>query len=187
MKKLFVLLLAAAAVLTACGEQSDKSQAKENQTSQDQAKKGPETTKSYQVEQTFEGGKETQVLTVAYSGQTYDQVTLHVTRTIPENIKASLGEQDISAIKEELLITIEEMLGLEQAKNIKGLDVKTDLTNENVTFVLTAHPQELDYAAVAQMPNYGGVFQQMETLSPEDLLNHFKGETGVEVANPNPA
>ncbi|MBP2620757.1 hypothetical protein ACVRXQ_08455 [Streptococcus panodentis] len=189
MKKALICLLAALLFLSACSQRSDSSrnagQSDLSETSQSQAAKAETVTKSYRTEQEFEGGKESRILTVTYSGQQYEKVVLRVNRTIPANIKESLGDQDISTVKEELLKVAERLLGLDQIAAIKGIELHTDLTADEILFVLTVHPKELDFEAVKQLPTYGPIFEQIQTLSPEELLSTFKGADGSEVPNPS--
>ena len=180
MRKLIVFLLTALAILTACSQQSNSSSS-----SQGGAGKGDIVTKSYKTEKQLEHGKETRILTVSYSGQKYDKVILHVSKAIPDNIKEALSKQDVSTVKKEMLSLIEEALGLKEAVNITGLDLKTDMTAEEISLEMTIDPENLDYEAAKKLPNYAQLFEQIETLSPEELLNKFKGSDGVEVPSSN--
>ena len=63
----------------------------------------------------------------------YDKVILHVSKAIPDNIKEALSKQDVSTVKKEMLSLIEEALGLKEAVNITGLDLKTDMTAEEIS------------------------------------------------------
>jgi len=122
---------------------------------------------------------------VSYSGQKYDKVILHVSKAIPDNIKEALSKQDVSTVKKEMLSLIEEALGLKEAVNITGLDLKTDMTAEEISLEMTIDPENLDYEAAKKLPNYAQLFEQIETLTPEELLNKFKGSDGVEVPASN--
>ena len=88
-------------------------------------------------------------------------------------------------MKKEMLSLIEEALGLKEAVNITGLDLKTDMTAEEISLEMTIDPENLDYEAAKKLPNYAQLFEQIETLSPEELLNKFKGSDGVEVPSSN--
>ena len=180
MRKLIVFLLATLAILTACSQQSNNSSS-----SQGGAGKGDIVTKSYKTEKQLEHGKETRILTVSYSGQKYDKVILNVSKAIPDNIKEALSKQDVSTVKKEMLSLIEEALGLKDAVNITGLDLKTDMTAEEISLEMTIDPENLDYEAAKKLPNYAQLFEQIETLTPEELLNKFKGSDGVEVPASN--
>ena len=50
---------------------------------------------------------------------------------------------------------------------------------------MTIDPENLDYEAAKKLPNYAQLFEQIETLTPEELLNKFKGSDGVEVPASN--
>ena len=47
-------------------------------------------------------------------------------------------------MKKEMLSLIEEALGLKEAVNITGLDLKTDMTAEEISLEMTIDPENLD-------------------------------------------
>ena len=94
-----------------------------------------------------------------------------------------MGEDGISSAKNELLETAESLLGLDKIETINGIDMRADATSDEFLFVISVNPKELDFEAVKQIPTYGELFGQIQTLSPEEFLNNFKGESGLEVPN----
>ena len=185
MKKVFIYLFATLLCLTACGQKTEPTVNHSDQQKTDKSvvKKSESITKSYQTDQVFEGGKETRVLTLTYKGSEYEKVILRINRTIPANIKETMGEDGISSAKNELLETAESLLGLDKIETINGIDMRADATSDEFLFVISVNPKELDFEAVKQIPTYGELFGQIQTLSPEEFLNNFKGESGVEVPN----
>ena len=51
------------------------------------------------------------------------------------------------------------------------------MTAEEISLEMTIDPENLDYRSSQKASNYAQLFEQIETLSPEELLNKFKEAT----------
>lgn len=185
MKKSFILLVASLAVLTACSQQANGGQSGGGQSSQN-AVKEESVTESYQLDQKVSGLDQTMTLTVTYKGKEYEKVNIRISQHLPEETKTALASQDLASMKEELISTIKQSTGVDKLEEVKGIEVKVDITDQGtVDIEFAVDPANLDYDAAAKIPTYGEIFTQMKSQTPKEFIKSFQDEGGKKVANPS--
>ena len=191
MKKIFILLLAGLGVLTACSQQTNETNAgsssasSSSSVSSDSSVAAESVTKTYQLNKVIEGLNQTMLLTITYRGEDYERVNLHFSQNMEEDIKERFASQDLDSLKGELLPSIEQATGVDKLAEVRGVEVKTDLTKEGTVEIdLAIDPANLDYEAAVKVPDYSDIFETMQSSKPEEFIDSFKADGATEVPNP---
>lgn len=183
MKRIF-LALSALVLLTACStKEADSKPVTPPSSSQLSPQKVEQVvSETYQYQEEQDGQIKTMTEKITYQGQQFLSLDLLIEEPLDQETQAVLAEQDLSAIKGDIIRQIEADSSFAKLKALKGVTTSLDIRDDYVFVArVVMDMQEVDFDQLLQVPGLPENFADFKVLKPQDYLASLVAQGATKV------
>ena len=120
--------------------------------------------------------------TITYKGKDIQKVDIQLTQPFDDTTKANLAQQDLQAIKPEVIAAIEQDQTLAQLLGKQGLTVSFDVTeNYDLVINMSVDMAKVNFEELKAIENFGYNFAGLENTTPKRYIASLEVRGAEEV------